>query len=147
MKKLSFLILVCLSFYACKEEAPSKSLPPITEEGRNTAGFLLDGEVWVPFAECGFYEDPCREIQTGYSTSSAYPNTLSISLARVNGDKSSSININFSNPIKQPGDYTKDVNVGFRGEEWSGNAGKYSYYGSSFGVPAPPDCKAIEVLL
>ncbi len=137
MKKLSFLFLVCLSFYACKDDSPSKTLPPFTEEGKNRAGFLIDGEVWIPFAECGFYSNPCREISARYGQPSNNANNLSISLTRVNGDKSSSINITFDNLIYQPGDYTKDVNVGFRGEEWSGNAGVYSYYGASFGTPAP----------
>ncbi len=31
-----------------RDEPKPKELPPITTEGRNTIGFLLNGEVWLP---------------------------------------------------------------------------------------------------
>ncbi|WP_017257290.1 DUF6252 family protein [Pedobacter arcticus] len=52
-----FLLLLALSFtlftgMKCKKENNSvnNQLPPITQEGKNTFGFLLNGEVWLPKA-------------------------------------------------------------------------------------------------
>ena len=51
------LLLLALSFtlftgMKCKKENNSvnNQLPPITQEGKNTFGFLLNGEVWLPKA-------------------------------------------------------------------------------------------------
>ena len=58
MKKiLKFLPLVTLLlFSACKKEEPNPdSLPPITQEGKNTFGCYINGEVWVPHAP-GLFE-------------------------------------------------------------------------------------------
>jgi hypothetical protein len=44
-----------------KPEAPSV-LPPITQEGKNTFGCKVNGEVWVPYYKCGGTGNPCGEI-------------------------------------------------------------------------------------
>ncbi|MEZ4772921.1 MAG: hypothetical protein R3D00_07050 [Bacteroidia bacterium] len=51
MKTLAFLFLLLLA--ACEREAPQPPdpldlLPPATQTGENTLGFLLDGEPWMP---------------------------------------------------------------------------------------------------
>ncbi len=46
---LTALFLLC-TLFACKKEDPSPdSLPPITQEGKNTFGCYINGEVWVPY--------------------------------------------------------------------------------------------------
>jgi len=44
------IILLLLTCAACKDGAlaPKEQLPPATQEGRNTFGCLVNGEVWVP---------------------------------------------------------------------------------------------------
>ncbi|MGI4865680.1 MAG: hypothetical protein ACRYFZ_17290 [Janthinobacterium lividum] len=46
MKQLLFG-LALLSLGACKKDDPN-ALPTATQEGSNTAGFLLDGQPWLP---------------------------------------------------------------------------------------------------
>lgn len=78
--RLLLLIILCV-LMGCKKDMPSKNLPPVTQEGRNTAGFLLDGEVWVPFAECGLFRS-CEEIDVPYGGPPFNNNYLSIHLER-----------------------------------------------------------------
>lgn len=67
---ICFLTIFSLFFAACKKD-PTKNakLPPITQEGKNTVGFMIDGEVWVPYYECRFMGDPCGEIHASYGVS------------------------------------------------------------------------------
>lgn len=48
-----FLTSFLLLNFSCKED-PTKNavLPPATQEGKNTIGFTINGEVWVPYAKC-----------------------------------------------------------------------------------------------
>ncbi len=51
MKKLltAFLILTVFCFSKCKKDRPdSNGLPAATQEGKNTLGFLLNGQPWKP---------------------------------------------------------------------------------------------------
>jgi hypothetical protein len=57
MKKYYFILaLILLSLTACKKDKhingpgtpPQQQLPPITTEGKNTFGCLVNGEVWLP---------------------------------------------------------------------------------------------------
>ena len=41
---------------------PPATLPPITQEGKNTFGCKVDGEVWVPYYKCGGTGNPCGEL-------------------------------------------------------------------------------------
>lgn len=47
MKYLSFLLLVCIpiAFSNCRDE---DELPPITMEGKNTFGCIVNGKLWLP---------------------------------------------------------------------------------------------------
>jgi hypothetical protein len=48
----------------CKKQAPPphRELPPITEQGKNTIGFMVDGEIWLPNYECNIGSDPCGKL-------------------------------------------------------------------------------------
>lgn len=67
MKNSYFLLLICFvvlsAVNSCKKD-PTKNatLPPATQEGKNTVGFTVNGEVWVPYYKCGFGQNPCGEI-------------------------------------------------------------------------------------
>ena len=68
MKSINYLpLFILLSLAACKKD-PTKNakLPPATQEGKNTIGFTLNGEVWVPYAKCGAFSNPCQEAQVSY---------------------------------------------------------------------------------
>ena len=58
---LAFLGLDCHKH----QDNPPTELPPITQEGRNTCGCKIDGQVWVPYYSCkGLSADPCGEISS-----------------------------------------------------------------------------------
>lgn len=49
IRKLALIFIYFLSFSSCqKGEDINPQLPPETQEGKNTFGFLLNGEVWLP---------------------------------------------------------------------------------------------------
>lgn len=51
MKKLIFFfcILTIFCFAKCEKDKPDfNGLPPVTQEGKNTLGFLLNGQPWTP---------------------------------------------------------------------------------------------------
>src|ERR1700730_7257280 len=63
MKKIVHkLILVCLLILVCgakcKKSMPSLTLPPITQEGKNTFGCKINGQIWIPYF-------PCKDIVAG----------------------------------------------------------------------------------
>ena len=73
MKYSSTIFLLCLMIFTsslkCKKNPPpliidnTEKLPPATQEGKNTCGFLLNGKVWVPKGNSGrsnprWYFDP-----------------------------------------------------------------------------------------
>lgn len=76
MKKSQFAVLICCLFaatlfYSCfkdgKLSIPSSQpvadvLPPITQEGKNTFGCLLNGKVWLAHS----YNQPSKSIQVEY---------------------------------------------------------------------------------
>jgi hypothetical protein len=48
-KLFPFLILLLLSLGACKKHRlQSNGLPPATQQGKNTLGFILNGQAWMP---------------------------------------------------------------------------------------------------
>lgn len=58
------LILFCITGIQCKKSAPTPNiLPPITREGLNTFGCLVNGQPWSPYATCNiFFGQPCKEL-------------------------------------------------------------------------------------
>ena len=47
-KMLLYAGLGCGLLGACKKDEPQADLPKATQEGKGTAGFLLDGQAWLP---------------------------------------------------------------------------------------------------
>ena len=132
------VISIIITATACKKDKPPPAvLPPITQEGKNTVGFTIDGDVWVPYAKCGFGSDPCGEISARYGSPLAAPNGIGFQFARYRGDKSSSLTISsgiFGNTITTVGDKIDSISIDFQRENWNGNSGAYSGLrpGSSF---------------
>jgi hypothetical protein len=65
MKQAFTLILLLFLATACKKKdvAPIDQLPPATQEGKGTLGFLVNGQAWTPKGNngtpnLGFYYDP-----------------------------------------------------------------------------------------
>ena len=62
----SFIIVssvIIVSSLQCRKEKIPNELPPITQEGKNTFGCKINGQVWVPYYSCrGLSADPCGEI-------------------------------------------------------------------------------------
>lgn len=61
---LFLLAAITLSSLQCKKDKnkPPALLPPITQEGKNTFGCKVNGEVWVPYYKCGGTGNPCGEV-------------------------------------------------------------------------------------
>ena len=125
-----WIILSAFINSTCKKSsAPPAVLPPITQEGKNTIGFTIDGDVWEPYAKCGFGSDPCGEISARYGSPLAAPNGIGFQFARYRGNKSSSLTISsgiFGNTITTVGDKIDSISIDFQGENWNGNSGAYS---------------------
>ena len=125
-----FLLITSLFFVSCKKD-PTKNakLPPITQEGKNTVGFTIDDEVWVPYAKCGFMRDPCGEISTTYGESGgSAPNAFDLQIARQRGNKLSVLTISSSGigTITSIGNKIDSISIDFQDENWTGNTGIYS---------------------
>ena len=70
---------------------PASELPPLTQEGKNTFGCKVNGEIWVPYYKCGGTGNPCGEIavdvyRTNISTS--LPLSFSIAVGQKKSDNS-----------------------------------------------------------
>jgi hypothetical protein len=59
-----FLLLLLVANIQCKKSAPPPNiLPPVTQEGKNTFGCKVNGEVWTPYSTCNvFYGRRCKEL-------------------------------------------------------------------------------------
>ncbi len=81
-------------------------LPPVTQDGKNTFGFKLNGEIWIPYSECSFSGNPCGELFTDvYRTqpSEMLPFSFSLAFAKDEKDNTSTA---FSIQTKASGIYT-----------------------------------------
>ena len=66
-------VLVALAASSCKKEAPEARLPPATQEGKNTAGCLIDGQPFVAQSYGGgILSDPIPALQGGFSFVHSY---------------------------------------------------------------------------
>ena len=132
----SFSIYLLLSFILftgmkCKkEEIGIEALPPITQEGKNTFGFLLNGEVWVPYSRCRTFNDPCRKISARYGFPDAEEFGIGFQFARERekANKSSALTIYnlIGANITSLGNKIDSIGVNFRGENSFGNTDDYS---------------------
>ncbi len=128
---LSLLIITIFSFSKCKKnEDPTKNavLPAATQEGKNTVGFILNNEVWIPYSKCGFGADPCGEISARYSTPLAAPNAISFQFARIRDNASSDLTFSSSGigTITTVGNKIDSIQIDFFAEGASGNNGNYA---------------------
>ena len=48
MKTLFGCLFLLLALTGCQKDGPAAGLPPATQTGQNTAGFLLNGQPWMP---------------------------------------------------------------------------------------------------
>src|ERR1700733_2066445 len=67
---LPYHVILFLLLYIntqCKKSAPPPNiLPPMTQEGKNTFGCKINGEVWIPYYQCGLinFLTKCEELHT-----------------------------------------------------------------------------------
>jgi hypothetical protein len=60
---IRWILIGCiLCFTQCKKNVPASGLPPVTEEGKNSFGFKLNGNTWVPYYDCGFFSGPTAAL-------------------------------------------------------------------------------------
>lgn len=130
MKKIIFIcLLTCLltSLKCKKEKYPTAVLPAITQTGQNTVGFTIDGEVWVPYYECGFGRAPCGKINARVALPLASDNGIDFQFRRYHGDRKSSLTISSAliGSIMSTGDKTDSVSAQFLAENVNGNIGYF----------------------
>lgn len=131
---LFYLIVTIFCFSKCnKDNPPPAVLPAITQEGKNTVGFIINGEVWVPYYKCSLNGDPCGEISANYGLPYGFSNVLGFQFERQNGSKSSSLTISSYVPIYTIGNKYDSVGIEYRGENSIGNDDQYSksFYNST----------------
>jgi hypothetical protein len=83
-----FLIILLIANLHCKKSHPPPNiLPAMTQEGKNTFGCMVNGEVWVPYYQCEIINlfSKCKELQTvmtSADTTSKLPIDFQLSLLR-----------------------------------------------------------------
>ncbi len=86
MKKLPVfpvLLLAALALAACEKDRPEASLPAATQEGKNTAGCLINGQPFVAQAYGGdILSPPIKAMEGGFYFDSLYYLTLN---GKLNG--------------------------------------------------------------
>lgn len=125
------LLIACSLFFAGCKKNPTKNakLPPITQEGKNTIGFTIDDEVWVPYYECRFMGDPCGEILARYGyAGGAAPNGIDFGFNRERKGKFSGLSISSAGTgtITSLGNKADSIRVTFLSENMNGNNGYYT---------------------
>jgi hypothetical protein len=61
---LLFSSLILITGTNCKKNNPEAGLPPATQEGKNTCGFLVNGKVWTPRGDNGYPNLSCSYDET-----------------------------------------------------------------------------------
>ena len=85
---LGFLFLLFFSNTHCRKSSPPPNiLPPVTQEGKNTFGCKVNGEVWIPYYQCEVINifSKCKELQTvmtSADTTSKLPIDFELSVSR-----------------------------------------------------------------
>ena len=104
----TLLLAAALLAAGCKKDAPEADLPPATQEGKNTAGFLLDGQPWLPKASA-IGNNP-------YTVSAAYgpirrAHRLSMSMFRYQDVNNSQSLTLYLAGVRTPGTYQLNQNI------------------------------------
>ncbi len=89
----SFLLILLVANLQCRKSAPPPNiLPPMTQEGKNTFGCMVNGEVWIPYYQCGLINfNPCEELRsvvTPFDTTSKLPFEFDLFASRKIGEGS-----------------------------------------------------------
>ncbi len=81
---LRLLLVFMVAISACKKDhINNQILPPETRSGKNTIGFSLNGQVWLPYYTCTLGSDPCGKISARYGTGFGGPaNNIDFSFTR-----------------------------------------------------------------
>lgn len=133
-KPILYTVLICFaSLAACKKKGgtPENSLPPITQEGKNTVGFVITDNVWLPYAKCGgvWSSNLCGKISARYGLPDAEEFGIDFQFTRQveKTGKSSTLTISskLNRQIISTGDKIDDITVSFIGENALGNTGYY----------------------
>ncbi|HEV3411154.1 MAG TPA: hypothetical protein VG101_01695 [Puia sp.] len=149
MKRLIIIWLLSgLGLAGCKKSGPG-GLPPITEEGKNTFGFKVNEEVWVPY-------DPCRigasitALGYSFSRDTSFPGDplkWEILIANNNQDGGSSFIIHpfypFTGHIYGVGNIIDSIWIEFWGP--AGNAATYDEYRSLQPLPGNTDARYFQI--
>jgi hypothetical protein len=112
---------------SCKKSYPPQpTLPPITQQGYNTFGCMVDDHLWLPNAKCNFFPDRCRAISVIVSpqnNGTRLPVGIRIMAMGISGGESSSFVIQTKNPgnpspnlIFRPGNIYDSLDIEY--QEW-----------------------------
>jgi hypothetical protein len=111
MKKsslFSVLIVAALLIPGCHKEKLPDVLPPATLEGKNTIGFKINGQVWIPGGtKRAPFGSQCPGMRVEYGDiRNGGKGSLNISVARVKNGKSGILGIGaMQNSIMDTGQY------------------------------------------
>jgi hypothetical protein len=123
---LAFSFLLTTGMNCKKDPTKNAVLPPATQEGKNTVGFILNDEVWVPYGEC---KTLCNKISARYGFPSAeeFGIDFQFTREREKAGKSSALTISSTliGNITSVGEKIDSIGVSFRGENSSGNTDYY----------------------
>jgi len=130
MKKILLCIIIAAFFIAAKcnkEPLTNATLPPATQEGKNTIGFTINGEVWVPYYKCKLFGNPCGEISADYNGPPSGPNNIGFGFSRERNNKTSFLVISSAfATITSVGNKIDSISVNYNGENSNSNADSYS---------------------
>lgn len=130
LKQSAFLLLLLalFSFQCNKDHPPKAMLPPTTQQGKNTVGFMIDNNVWIPYYKCGFGQDPCGEISARVGPLAAEPQGIDFQFGRRQNNKLSALTISSSGigKVTTIGEKIDSVGINYQGENWTGNTDTYS---------------------
>ncbi len=122
--------LLFFSFVGCKKNndpTENATLPPATQEGKNTMGFTIDGEVWVPYYKCKLSGNPCGEISADYNGPPSGPNNIGFGFSRERNNKKSFLVISSAfATITSTGNKVDSIGVNYNGENSNSNTDSYS---------------------
>jgi len=86
----ALLLILSVAHIQCRKSSPPPNiLPPVTQEGKNTFGCKVNGEVWIPYFHCTVFTGSCKEL--GFSvfhsdTTHQLPLSFSLSTRRATSD-------------------------------------------------------------
>lgn len=118
MKKSSlFLILLLAAFLipCCHKGKLPNVLPPVTQEGKNTIGFKINGKVWIPERNRVPFGNRCPEVYVKYSDEmDGGVGSLIISVSRKENNNVAYLHIGaIQNTILDTGQYFRKIMVDY----------------------------------